>query len=106
MAAANKTADQLGGNALMTNLDQLANLIQAERNALLVRWRQQVKQLPSAQHLDSPTLNDHIPGLIDGLETALRMKLDITIPEQINRGTPPAHGQQHVHDGIDNKEEE
>lgn len=88
----------------MTNLDQLANLIQAERNALLVRWRQQVKQLPSAQHLDNPTLNDHIPGLIDELVTALRIKLDTTIPEQIIRGTPPAHGLQRVHDGFDIEE--
>ena len=27
----------------------------------------QVRALPSAQHLDAPTLNDHLPGLIDEL---------------------------------------
>ena len=42
-------------------LDQLAALIKQERQALLSRWRQQVRQLPSARQLDVPTLNDHIP---------------------------------------------
>ena len=49
----------------MNNLDELAVLIINQREALLLAWRQQVRQLPSAQHLDTPTLNDHIPGLLD-----------------------------------------
>ena len=42
-----------------------------EREALLANWRLQVRQLPSARRLDVPTLNDHLPKLIDELATAL-----------------------------------
>ena len=38
-------------------LDKLAALIRSEREALLARWRQQVRALPSAQHLDVPILD-------------------------------------------------
>ena len=29
-------------------------------------WREQVRELPSAKNLDTPTLNDHIPNLLEG----------------------------------------
>ena len=51
----------------LQNLDELAALIKRERDALLSRWREQVRQLPSAKHLDTPTLNDHVPPLLDEL---------------------------------------
>ncbi len=88
----------------ISDLDKLAVLLRQERNALLTTWRQQVKQLPSAQHLDTPTLNDHIPGLIDELATALQFNPDETIPEMLVEGTPPAHGLQRVQDGFDIEE--
>jgi len=56
----------------MNVLDQLAALVKQERQALLSRWRQQVRHLPSARQLDVPTLNDHIPGLLDELAAALQ----------------------------------
>jgi signal transduction histidine kinase len=89
----------------INDLDKLAALIKQERNALLSRWRQQVRQLPSAQHLDTPTLNDHIPGLLDELATALESRSDETIPEALSEGSPPARGGlQRVQDGFDIEE--
>ena len=85
----------------INDLDRLAELIKQERNALLARWRQQVRQLPSAQHLDTPTLNDHIPTLLDELAAALRSRSDETIPDALCEGSPPAHGLQRVEDGFD-----
>jgi signal transduction histidine kinase len=73
-------------------LDKLADLIRRERESLLARWRQQVRQLPSAKKLDTPALNDHIPALIDELATAFERRADETIPEALLEGTPPAHG--------------
>lgn len=87
----------MGVNAL----DKLAALIKQERDTLLLRWRQQVSQLPSAQHLDIPTLNDHIPGLLEELASALESKSDETIPEALSEGSPPAHGLQRVEDCFD-----
>jgi signal transduction histidine kinase len=87
---------------MTTNIgDDLADLITREREALLSQWRQQIRQLPSASHLDIPTLNDHVPGLLVEIAAALRLKSDETIPEALSEGTPPAHGVQRLQDGFD-----
>jgi len=83
------------------NLDKLAALIKQQRDALLSNWRQQVKQLPSARHLDVPTLNDHLPGLIDELAAALREKSDESIPEALSESSPTAHGLQRLENAFD-----
>jgi two-component system phosphate regulon sensor histidine kinase PhoR len=83
------------------NLNQIAALIKRERDRLLDQWRGQVRQLPSAKHLDVPTLNDHVPALIDELEAALTAVCERTIPEAVVDGTPPAHGIQRYIDGFD-----
>ena len=87
-----------------TELDRLARLIQGQREDLLSRWRGQVRALPSAQHLDAPTLNDHVPQLIDELAAALKARSDETIPEALSEASPPAHGMQRVKDGYDIEE--
>ena len=83
------------------NLNNLAALIHREREALLAQWRAQVRQLSSAKHLDTPTLNDHVPDLLDELVVAFRSVSDETIPEALLEGSPPAHGRQRHHDGFD-----
>ena len=85
----------------LQNLHVLAALLERERDALLSRWREQVRQLPSAKHLDAPTLNDHIPTLLDELVTALQNLSEKTIPEALLEGSPPAHGLQRHADGFD-----
>ena len=52
---------------MTTLLYDLAELVKEQRDLLLSRWRQQVRDLPSARNLDTPTLNDHIPALLDEL---------------------------------------
>jgi two-component system phosphate regulon sensor histidine kinase PhoR len=86
---------------IIDTLDRLATLIQSEREPLLSRWRQQLRQLPSAQNLDTPTLNDHIPAFLEELATALQTGSDETIPESLSEGSPPAHGSQRLEDGFD-----
>jgi signal transduction histidine kinase len=86
------------------DLEKLAALIRRSRDGLLARWRQQVCELPSAQKLDVPTLNDHIPQLIEELAVALQVRSDETIPEALNAASPPAHGMQRVQDGFDIEE--
>ncbi len=83
------------------NLNKLAALIKGERAGLLSRWREQVRLLPSAKHLDTPTLNDHVPPLLDELATALRSATDKTISEALVEGSPPIHGLQRYQDGFD-----
>lgn len=82
-------------------LNKLAGLVERERTALLARWREQVRQLPSARHLDTPTLNDHIPGFLTELAGEFRRASEQTIPEAIVENSPPAHGMQRYDDGFD-----
>lgn len=82
-------------------IGQLAQLIREEKEVLLKRWRQQVRQLPSAKHLDVPTLNDHIPTLLDELALALEEPTEAGITETLRNGTPPEHGIQRFVDGFD-----
>jgi signal transduction histidine kinase len=88
----------------MNDLDKLAALIRQESPALLLRWRQQVRELPSARHLDIPTLNDHMPGVLGELAKALESHSDQTIAESLSEGSPPAHGLQRVQDAFDIEE--
>ena len=85
----------------LQNLEKLAALIKGDRAGLLSRWRQQVRLLPSAKHLDTPSLNDHVPPLLDELASALRAVTDKTIPEALVEGSPPIHGLQRYEDGFD-----
>ncbi|WP_373649686.1 sensor histidine kinase [Schlesneria sp. DSM 10557] len=78
------------------NLAVLATLIKQQRKALLVQWRQQVRKLPSAQGLDNPTLNDHIPDLLDELAAALIVQARQDIAEPCNDSSPRIHGLQRL----------
>ena len=89
---------------MINNLDRLAALIGQERDALLVQWRLQVKQLPSAQHLDIPALNDHIPHFLEELAVALQSPSRTTIPEALEGSSPPAHGLQRLQEAFDLEE--
>jgi two-component system phosphate regulon sensor histidine kinase PhoR len=83
------------------NLDRLASLIVSEREILLATWREQVRQLPSARHLDVPTLNDHVPALLEELARSLRDVADETIAEALVEGSPPIHGLERYEHGFD-----
>jgi two-component system, OmpR family, phosphate regulon sensor histidine kinase PhoR len=82
-------------------LDKLATLIRQEHETIIAEWRRQVSQLPGAEKLDTPALDDHIPGFLKELSDALRSRSGETIAESHDPSSPPAHGLQRVHDGFD-----
>ena len=86
------------------NLKTLADLVKDDRDALLRGWRVQVRQLPSASQLDTPTLNDHIPDLLDELAAAFELNPEQTIPETLAEASPTAHGMQRLRDDFDIEE--
>lgn len=88
----------------INKLEKLAQLIDDRRVELLANWRALLKQLPSARHLDLPTLNDHIPGLLVELSNELRAKREQGVPRVSMGGTPPAHGLQRLEDGFEIEE--
>ncbi len=89
------------GADVTVDVDRLARLIRSERETLLAQWRREVRELPSASDLDTPTLNDHIPALLDELSLALFTHAKTTIPESLRNGSSPAHGRQRLADGFD-----
>src|SRR5437868_7477864 len=91
-------------SVIISTSDKLAVLITRERDVLLSRWREQVKQLPSACNLETPALNDHVPGLLDELAVALELQSEQTIPEVLAEGSPPAHGLQRLQEAFDLEE--
>lgn len=88
----------------LSELNKLAALVKQRRQDLLARWRQQVRQLPSARQLDAPTLNDHIPSLLDELAEALDAGTGQTIPESVGDDSAQIHGLQRVKDAFDIEE--
>ncbi len=88
----------------MSELKKLAALIEHERDSILARWRQQVRELPSANTLDIGTLDDHIPVLLEELAAALREKSEQTILESLAESSAPIHGRQRLKDGFDIEE--
>jgi len=88
----------------ISSVHRLAQLVRVHREEMLARWRNEVRKLPAARKLDTPTLNDHIPGLLDELADALAAVSDETIPEAHAAGSPPAHGAQRLRDGFDIEE--
>ena len=88
----------------INRLEKLASLIEDQHEALLSNWRALLKQLPSARHLDLPTLNDHIPGLLIELSNELKVGAVTSIPRIHMGGTPPAHGLQRLEDGFEIEE--
>jgi two-component system phosphate regulon sensor histidine kinase PhoR len=85
-------------------LCDLAELIEHDRDALLALWRAEIRALPAAANLDVPTLNDHIPQLLQELAAALRAGTDETIADALLDASPPAHGLQRVKDAFDIEE--
>lgn len=89
---------------MQTKLQALADLVRDNSDALMRGWRAQVRQLPSASHLDTPTLNDHIPDLLEELATAFEINPEQTIPETLAEASPTAHGVQRLKDAFDIEE--
>lgn len=97
-------ADSSPREASITILDNLAHLIEIDREELLARWRNEVRKLPSAQNLDVPTLNDHIPDLLIELARSLRSGSGANVADALIEGNSPAHGIQRFKDAFDIEE--
>lgn len=93
------------------DLFKLAALIRQERDALLTEWRQEVRLLPVARHLDIPTLNDHVPDLLEELAFELKecsaetmIETGLPIFEGGLKENPVHHGLQRLRLGFDIEE--
>ena len=88
----------------MKTLEKLADALLQEAGPIMARWREQVRRLESARHLDLPTLNDHIPVWLSEVAGALRALALETDDDGENPAVPLAHGKQRFEDGFDIEE--
>jgi two-component system phosphate regulon sensor histidine kinase PhoR len=82
-------------------LEKFARIVQEQRDELLRDWREKVRHLPSAQNLDNPTLNDHIPHLLDELTRALAGGKAASLLELQLEDSPRIHGGLRLRAGFD-----
>ena len=91
-------------NMTTENLNRFSSLIKKESKGLLIAWRDMVKKLPIAKDLDNPTLNDHIPDLIEELSYELSIyDTDKTLVEELKK-SPVTHGLDRLRIGFDVEE--
>src|SRR6187397_2098068 len=90
--------------ARVKTLEKLADALLKEAGPIMARWREQVRRLESARHLDLPTLNDHIPVWLSEVAGALRALVVETDDDGENPAVPLAHGKQRFEDGFDIEE--
>ncbi|MDQ2974458.1 MAG: RsbRD N-terminal domain-containing protein [Acidobacteriota bacterium] len=93
-----------GARMNKTDLGQLATLIRQKHHELLAYWRAEVRLLPIAEDLDAPTLNNHIPDLLDELACELEAACDETLIEAHLKENPVIHGLDRLRIGFDVEE--
>ena len=83
------------------DLKRFAAAVHRSHAWLLQEWREQVRRLPTAQNLDTPTLNDHIPQLLDQLASALAAGHIESVLDLQLENSPQIHGSQRLRAGFD-----
>lgn len=78
----------------------VATLVADNKAQLLFDWRAMLRELQASRGLDRPTLDDHVPQLIDEIVAGLRAHHEQSVVEQGMR-TPAAHGRQRFDAGFD-----
>ncbi len=80
---------------------ELAEVFGRCQEETINEWRLQAGELLRELHLDRPTLTNHMPDLVAEITRDLALSRDGTIAEEQTRGSPPVHGVQRFHDGLD-----
>jgi len=82
-------------------LEHLADVFGRCQEEIIAEWRLQAAQLLIDLQLDKPTITDHIPDVIAEITRDLALSREGTLSAEHTRGSPPAHGVQRFHDGLD-----
>lgn len=83
---------------------KMAALIKQHLDEILATWRNKARQIPAARQLDTPTLNDHIPVLLEELAVAFERGAHSKIVNRIPKGSSPTHGLQRLENGFEIEE--
>jgi signal transduction histidine kinase len=82
-------------------LPELARLFREHQEEIMEEWRVGASDLLRELCLDKPTLSDHLPDLVAEITRDLEQRREGIISQEQTRGSPPVHGVQRFHDGLD-----
>ncbi len=81
--------------------ERLAEVFGRCQEEIITEWRAEAGQLLRALKLDKPTITDHLPDVIAEITRDLALSREGILSVEHQRGSPPAHGVQRFHDGLD-----
>jgi len=79
---------------------ELADLYLPAQEEIMNEWRARAQNLLQDLNLDKLTITDHLPDIVAEIIRDLDLSRDGTLSEEHTRGSPPAHGVQRFHDGL------
>ena len=82
-------------------VQRLAELFGRCQAEIIGEWRVQAGDLLEELKLDKPTITDHLPDVISEITKDLALGRDGALSAEHTRGSPPVHGVQRFHDGLD-----
>lgn len=82
-------------------LAHLAEVFDHAQEEIIAEWRTQASTLLRDRDLDKPTLTNHLPDLVAEIIRDLKLDRDGSVSAEQTRGSPPVHGIQRFHDGLD-----
>jgi hypothetical protein len=82
-------------------VDHLANVFGQCQEEIINEWRVQAGKLLQELNLDKPTITDQLPDVVAEITRDLALGRYGTLSEEHTRGSPPVHGVQRFHDGLD-----
>ena len=81
--------------------EHIAEVLSGCQEEIIAEWRVQAHQLLQKLDLDKLTITDHLPDIIAEITRDLRHNREGVLSEEHTRGSPPVHGVQRFHDGLD-----
>jgi two-component system, OmpR family, phosphate regulon sensor histidine kinase PhoR len=82
------------------SVERLAEVFATCQEEIICEWRVQARELLSALNLDKLTITDHLPDIIGEITRDLALRRDGELSIEHTRGSPPVHGVQRFHDGL------
>jgi len=79
----------------------LAEFLGRSQGEIIKEWRLRATELLRDLHLDTPTITDHLPDVVAEIARDLALNREGTLSAEHTRGSPPVHGVQRFHDGLD-----
>ena len=82
-------------------IEHLAEVFAGCQEEIVVEWRGQAGELLRKLNLDKLTITDHLPDIIAEIIQDLALSRDGSLSAEHTKGSPPVHGVQRFHDGLD-----